>query len=166
MLNAFAILIFEQVLATNRAADLDAAVLDRIDEAVHFALPQRQERLNIASQYFCEHVLNRAPSYSDAWYNGGGIVASIRKSIDAILCGQGSAVFGSGLVPSKKIELQDFEKVVASNSSSDTEEMSEENQEEEEEEDEATGTFKKLGQNEKCFISFIAFSNTTRISVY
>jgi len=138
------ILIFEQVLATNRAADLDAAVLDRIDEAVHFALPKRQERLNIASQYFCEHVLNRAPSYSDAWYNGGGVVASIRKSIDAVLCGQGSAVFGSGLVPSKKIELQDFEKVVASNSSSDTEEMSEENQEEEEEEDEATGTFKKL----------------------
>jgi len=129
---------FMLVLATNRAADLDAAVLDRIDEAVHFALPKRQERLNIASQYFCEHVLNRAPSYSDAWYNGGGVVASIRKSIDAVLCGQGSAVFGSGLVPSKKIELQDFEKVVASNSSSDTEEMSEDNQEEEEEEDEAT----------------------------
>merc|ERR1711871_460784 len=41
---------FMLVLATNRAADLDAAVLDRVDEAVHFGLPEYDQRLEIASE--------------------------------------------------------------------------------------------------------------------
>jgi len=127
---------FMLVLATNRAADLDAAVLDRIDEAVHFELPKRKERLDIASQYFMEHVLERAPSKNDAWYRGGGFVASLRMGMDALLCGQGTTVFGSWLVPSKKIQLENFENVVRDYGSSETEEMSEEMEEEEEEEEE------------------------------
>ena len=102
---------FMLVLATNRAADLDAAVLDRIDEAVHFALPGSKERLNIASQYFNEHVLNRSPSLTnDVWYKGGGVVSMARKGIDALLCGQGATVFGPGLIPSKQIVLKEFER--------------------------------------------------------
>ena len=125
---------FMLVLATNRAADLDAAVLDRIDEAVHFELPKRKERLDIASQYFMEHVLERAPSRNDVWYRGGGFVASLRMGVDALLCGQGTTVFGSWLVPSKKIQLKKFEHVVRDyDGSSETEEMGEEEEEEEEE---------------------------------
>jgi hypothetical protein len=134
---------FMLVLATNRAADLDAAVLDRIDEAVHFQLPKRKQRLDIASQYFMEHVLERSPLKTDAWYNGGGVVSKIRVGIDALLCGQGSSVVGSWLVPSKKIRLEDFESVIREGGS-DTEELTEEEVEEEVEEVEEVEVEKEL----------------------
>lgn len=52
---------FFLVLATNRPGDLDAAVRDRVDEAVEFHLPGPRERRRLAAQYLAEHV-GRLPS--------------------------------------------------------------------------------------------------------
>ena len=103
---------FMLVLATNRAADLDAAVLDRVDEAVHFGLPENTQRLEIASEYFAEHILSRSPR-TDA----GCLVQAVtsaRKALDTALCGKGAAVFGPSLVPARQIQLEGFESVQAS----------------------------------------------------
>lgn len=40
------------VLATNRPEDLDSAVGDRVDEALHFELPGEQERVALLKKYF------------------------------------------------------------------------------------------------------------------
>ena len=52
---------FMLVLATNRPSDLDPAILDRIDEAVFFDIPETKERVKLANQYFNHHLLTRAP---------------------------------------------------------------------------------------------------------
>ena len=146
---------FMLVLATNRAADLDAAVLDRIDEAVHFGLPRSNERLNIASQYFQEHVLNRVLSKSkNVWYKGGGAIRSLRTNMDTLLCQQSSVIFGSGFTPSKQISLCNFDNV--GNNGSDTEEHSEEDEEvlmeeqQEQEEQEMTLTTSSSSSKKKA----------------
>mmetsp|Transcript_11707 Transcript_11707/g.25218 ORF Transcript_11707/g.25218 Transcript_11707/m.25218 type:complete len:822 (+) Transcript_11707:54-2519(+) len=43
---------FMLVLATNRPGDLDSAVLDRVDEAIEFGLPDMMEREKMISMYF------------------------------------------------------------------------------------------------------------------
>jgi len=43
---------FMLVLATNRPGDLDAAVLDRIDEALEFSIPNIEERNRLVTYYF------------------------------------------------------------------------------------------------------------------
>ena len=52
------------VLATNRPKDLDTAVLNRIDESVHFALPSLRERYLLCWRYFEEHILLHAEAKS------------------------------------------------------------------------------------------------------
>jgi len=47
---------FMLVLATNRPGDLDTAVLDRIDEAVEFPLPDTSERGRLMKQYYSEYI--------------------------------------------------------------------------------------------------------------
>lgn len=42
------------ILATNRPRDLDSAVLDRVDESVHFDLPSIDERHRLVQQYFSQ----------------------------------------------------------------------------------------------------------------
>jgi len=51
---------FMLVLATNRPGDMDSAVIDRIDEAVEFPLPDMTERCKLIKQYYAEH-LGKAP---------------------------------------------------------------------------------------------------------
>ena len=46
---------FMLVLATNRAEDLDSAVLDRCDESIFFPLPNAECRKNLISLYFDLH---------------------------------------------------------------------------------------------------------------
>ena len=48
---------FAVVLATNRPGDLDAAILDRMDESLEFALPGVNERRNILSQYVDQYIV-------------------------------------------------------------------------------------------------------------
>jgi ATPase family AAA domain-containing protein 3A/B len=45
------------VIATNRPADLDPAVIDRMDEALEFALPGPQERKRILDIYFEKYIV-------------------------------------------------------------------------------------------------------------
>ena len=47
---------FMLVIATNRPEDLDMAVTDRIDETLHFNLPNAIERLPLLEQYFHQHI--------------------------------------------------------------------------------------------------------------
>ena len=47
---------FMVVLATNRPGDLDDAVLDRMDEALEFGLPQEEERKQILSLYLDRYI--------------------------------------------------------------------------------------------------------------
>ena len=42
----------------NRAGDLDAAVVDRMDEALEFQLPGPQERRRILDLYFNQYIQN------------------------------------------------------------------------------------------------------------
>jgi len=54
------------VLATNRPSDLDAAVLDRVDEALEFPLPGEEERLKLLNLYL-EKYITQAGSQSRGW---------------------------------------------------------------------------------------------------
>lgn len=56
---------FAVVLATNRPADLDPAVLDRMDEALEFPLPGRAERRRIL-QIYLDSYLSRAGTEAGA----------------------------------------------------------------------------------------------------
>lgn len=47
---------FMMVLATNRPGDLDAAVADRVDEALIFDLPDRAARAALVQQYFDVYI--------------------------------------------------------------------------------------------------------------
>lgn len=47
---------FAVVLATNRPADLDPAVLDRMDEALEFPLPGPAERARILDIYLNSYI--------------------------------------------------------------------------------------------------------------
>jgi hypothetical protein len=47
---------FMVVLATNRPGDLDDAVLDRMDEAIHFDLPGREQRLSLLQLYLDKYI--------------------------------------------------------------------------------------------------------------
>lgn len=44
------------VLATNRPGDLDDAVLDRMDEAIHFDLPGQQQRQQLLTLYLDKYI--------------------------------------------------------------------------------------------------------------
>ncbi|GMH75850.1 hypothetical protein TrRE_jg1826 [Triparma retinervis] len=56
---------FMLVLATNRAEDLDAAVLDRCDESLYFGLPDEQCRGKLIKQYFNEYVVKAADTVNE-----------------------------------------------------------------------------------------------------
>ncbi|TYZ66526.1 hypothetical protein PybrP1_010190 [[Pythium] brassicae (nom. inval.)] len=47
---------FMLVIATNRPEDLDTAVTDRIDDTLHFNLPEESERVRLLQMYFAEYV--------------------------------------------------------------------------------------------------------------
>ncbi|KAL6750220.1 hypothetical protein V8C86DRAFT_3020162 [Haematococcus lacustris] len=47
---------FMVVIATNRPGDLDDAVLDRMDEALEFALPREEERLQLLRLYLDKYI--------------------------------------------------------------------------------------------------------------
>lgn len=53
---------FVLVLATNRPADLDPAVLDRMDEALEFPLPGPEERLHILQIYLDRYIAKAGTS--------------------------------------------------------------------------------------------------------
>jgi len=62
------------VLATNRPADLDAAVLDRVDEALEFPLPAEGERLALIQLYLGQYLGAGA---------GGAPAIQLERDLDA-----------------------------------------------------------------------------------
>lgn len=53
---------FVVVLATNRPADLDPAMLDRMDELLEFPLPGENERARILAIYLESYILKAGTS--------------------------------------------------------------------------------------------------------
>ena len=45
------------MLATNKPADFDRAIEDRLDDMIHFDLPSLDERQALVEQYFQEYVV-------------------------------------------------------------------------------------------------------------
>jgi len=91
---------FMMVLATNRAEDLDSAVLDRMDESLYFGLPNPFLRISLVRQYFDAYVTShtskarRAKERKKAWLS----VNSWRRCVRAVL-GQDSSLADLGLPP-------------------------------------------------------------------
>lgn len=70
---------FVLVLATNRAQDLDSAILDRCDESILFPLPNTKCRLLLVQQYFDMYVTQTLRQYELSKNS------NLRKFIDWIL---------------------------------------------------------------------------------
>lgn len=68
---------FMLVIATNRPEDLDAAVTDRIDDTLHFDLPEAHERVRLLEMYFDEYV------GALARMDGGSKAADARRKSDS-----------------------------------------------------------------------------------
>ena len=65
------------MLATNRPSDLDPAVLDRVDEALLFPLPGREERKQILSLYLDRYISHAADAEGEA----SGVAAAPRPLV-------------------------------------------------------------------------------------
>lgn len=66
------------VLATNRPADLDPAVIDRMDEALEFALPTTAERKRILDIYFDKYIAKAGTAEGGAGSGAeGGLIDRI-----------------------------------------------------------------------------------------
>eukprot|EP00803_Ostreobium_quekettii_P006448 evm.model.scf_3241.1 EVM.evm.TU.scf_3241.1 scf_3241:2614-4965(+) len=76
---------FLVVLATNRPGDLDAAVLDRIDEVLEFPLPTVNERKEILDVYLKKYIMQ-------AWRDDGVWSARLRRRFLALFGGGKKAV--------------------------------------------------------------------------
>ena len=77
---------FMVVLATNRPGDLDDAVLDRMDEALEFGLPQEEERKQILSLYLDRYIAKAGTSEGGAGSGQEG--TSILGKFNALLKGR------------------------------------------------------------------------------
>lgn len=82
---------FAVVLATNRPGDLDAAVLDRMDEALEFPLPGQHERLEILRLYLDKYIAKAGTAEGGA---GAGSSQSVFGRIGAFLRYDGSVMYG------------------------------------------------------------------------
>ena len=85
---------FAVVLATNRPADLDPAVIDRMDESLEFPLPGKDERKQILKLYLDSYIA-RAGTYSgkdvlnNALYqvtSPVGVGTDIMRLLDIVPC--------------------------------------------------------------------------------
>ncbi|KAF4315262.1 hypothetical protein BBO99_00008454 [Phytophthora kernoviae] len=77
---------FMLVVATNRPEDLDTAVTDRIDDALHFDLPESKERVRLLQMYFNEYVVHLtvpASSISTTDKMGSKAAVSVLPPVDA-----------------------------------------------------------------------------------
>eukprot|EP00899_Mesostigma_viride_P002940 jgi/Mesvir1/12647/Mv02202-RA.2 len=59
---------FVLVVATNRPKDLDPAVVDRMDEAIEFPLPGKEERLNLLHLYLDKYIVHPQEDKKRPWY--------------------------------------------------------------------------------------------------
>ncbi|GFR42049.1 hypothetical protein Agub_g2865 [Astrephomene gubernaculifera] len=76
---------FMVVLATNRPGDLDDAVLDRMDEALEFGLPQEAERLRLLGLYLDKYIAKAGTAEGGA---GAGKSGGPLSKLTALLKGR------------------------------------------------------------------------------
>lgn len=103
---------FSLVIATNRPGDLDAAVLDRMDESLEFALPGLAERQQIIALYMDQYLVQAGTAEGGAGsgshrglgerlrvrvYHMGGSTVRNGKSGDAKGASQGGSLWGDAL---------------------------------------------------------------------
>jgi ATPase family AAA domain-containing protein 3A/B len=78
---------FMLILATNRPGDLDAAVLDRVDEAIEFGLPDLDERKRMVNLYY-ERFGGKVPSLPAAISNKSeGVTEEMLEKIAGKIAG-------------------------------------------------------------------------------
>jgi ATPase family AAA domain-containing protein 3A/B len=73
---------FMMILATNRPGDLDAAIIDRMDESIEFRLPDFDERRKMVKLYY-EKYSNQGKKKSKKIESGGVAVATPTKGSSA-----------------------------------------------------------------------------------
>ena len=77
------------VLATNRPSDLDPAVLDRVDEALLFPLPGKDERKQILRLYLDRYISHAADAEGSAQEAGGAAPRPFVMKVRDFLRGKG-----------------------------------------------------------------------------
>ena len=77
------------VLATNRPSDLDPAVLDRVDEALLFPLPGKDERKQILRIYLDRYISHAADAEGSAQEAGGAAPRPFVMKVRDFLWGKG-----------------------------------------------------------------------------
>eukprot|EP01051_Picozoa_sp_SAG22_P008082 SAG22_NODE_596_length_8727_cov_107.360338_8_plen_383_part_00 len=119
---------FVLVLATNRPADLDAAVIDRCDEMVEFPLPEVVERRKLARLYFDQLLRPQKPQKTPialegiqerhfdmiaektAGYSGRGL-SKLMAAVQGYVYGKGEAkLSGAELEAVIAMKIEAFEK--------------------------------------------------------
>lgn len=86
---------FMLVIATNRPEDLDTAVTDRIDDTLHFDLPEESERVRLLHMYFNEyvgHMVLIPTKSSDKEMHGGNKSAASVNPLSAFAMKQYGAI--------------------------------------------------------------------------
>ncbi|KAG7382028.1 ATPase AAA domaincontaining protein [Phytophthora pseudosyringae] len=81
---------FMLVVATNRPEDLDTAVTDRIDDTLHFDLPEAKERVRLLQMYFNEYVAHLAgpPASASTGKPDKAAVSALPPVLDASVMAQ------------------------------------------------------------------------------
>lgn len=79
---------FMVVLATNRPGDLDDAVLDRMDEALEFPLPDERLRMALLRQYIEQYIAKAGTAQGGA---GAAAAVGLGERVDAFLRGRRAA---------------------------------------------------------------------------
>ena len=83
---------FMVVLATNRPGDLDDAVLDRMDEALEFGLPQEEQRRALVAQYLDKYISRAGKKGAGGDGGEGTSAASFSERVRGFFSGRkGSA---------------------------------------------------------------------------
>ena len=72
------------MLATNRPGDLDAAILDRMDEALEFGLPGIAERQRILALYLDQYIFKAGTAEGGAG-SGSSVGLWARLSVSSLL---------------------------------------------------------------------------------
>lgn len=86
------------VLATNRPEDLDSAITDRVDQALHFDLPDSSCRRKMIAQYFEKNILSRSDVSPTS--------IKLAKSISVVLSSNGSHSFTSDISKNKEDSVE------------------------------------------------------------
>uniref|UniRef100_A0A383WCV6 AAA+ ATPase domain-containing protein n=1 Tax=Tetradesmus obliquus TaxID=3088 RepID=A0A383WCV6_TETOB len=76
---------FMVVLATNRPGDLDDAVIDRMDEAIHFDLPGREQRSKLLALYLDKYISKAGTEQGEA---GSGKAGGLGQRLSMMLRGR------------------------------------------------------------------------------